>query len=345
MRLLLLLFCCILSPITYSLSLRADSPAEYVVQPGDTLWTISSRYLKNPWEWKELWHANPNIKNPNHLYPGAVLVLEKHNGTPYIRVLHNGTIKLSPHARPTSLSEIVPPIPLEAIKPFLNESLILDEDVLGRAPYVVAYVGEHMLGDSGVEVYVKGLHPSLELPVGGTIAYSIFREAKHLVNPVNKEILGFQATLVGYGELVKGGDPATVLLTSIKQGIKKNDKVLINDSPEFDASFEPGTPTSQVSGFIIEMPDYMPLGNSQSAIGGVIVVSIGATAGLKAGDVLGIYKKSRITPDPHNRLIPIRLPPERIGEAMVFRAFTKTSFALIVRSTRPVYLKDIVTNP
>ncbi len=345
MRFFLPLFFLIISTANYALSLKPDAPSRYVVQSGDTLWSIASRYLKNPWEWKELWHANPNIKNPNHLYQGAVIILDYHQNTPYLRVLSNGTIKLSPTVRPTIFGEVVPPIPLSDIKPFLDESLILDEDVLDHAPYVVAYVGEHMIGGEGDEIYVKGLHPSPELPVGGTIAYSIFRSGKNYIDPLTKELLGYKASLVGYGELLAGGDPATVLLTSIISGIKKEDKVLINNSPEFDFSFEPAAPTVSVTGCIIELPDGMPSGNSQSAIGGVAIINIGANTGLKAGDVLGIYKKPHTVKDPKNLLIPIILPPERIGEAMIFRAFTKTSFALIVRSTRPVYLLDLVTNP
>lgn len=345
MRFFLLLFFLIISATSHALSLKPDAPSRYVVQNGDTLWTIASRYLKNPWEWKELWHANPKIRNPNRLYQGAVIVLDYHQNRPYLRVLSNGTIKLSPTVRPTVFGEVVPPIPLNEIKPFLDESLILDEDVLCHAPYVVAYVGEHMIGGQGDEIYVKGLHPSHELPVGGTIAYSIFRAGKNYIDPLTNELLGYKAFLVGDGELVAGGDPATVLLTSINVGVKKEDKVLINNSPEFDFSFEPAAPTVSVSGCIIELPDGMPGGNSQSAIGGVAVINIGANAGIKAGDVLGIYKKPRTVKDPKNALIPILLPPERIGEVMIFRAFSKTSFALIVRSIRPVYLLDLVTNP
>lgn len=345
MRFVLLFFCFLLSPINHALSLKSDSPSRYVVQQGDSLWSISSRYLKNPWEWSALWRANPSIKNPNHLYPGAILVLDYYQNTPYIKVLSNGTIKLSPNSRPTPLAEEVPPIPLGEIKPFLNESLVLDEDVLSHAPYVVAYVGEHMVGGQGDEVYVKGLHSSKELPQGGTIAYSIFRGGKNYIDPLSNKLLGYKATLVGYGELIAGGEPATLLLTSIIAGIQKEDKVLINNSPEFDISFEPATPSANVSGYIIDMPDGMPSGISQTAIGGVAVISIGAESGLKSGDVLGIYKKERMVKDPKNRLIPITLPPERIGEMMVFRAFTKTSFALIIRAIRPVYLLDLVTNP
>ena len=345
MRFYLLLFCFLLVHDTYALSLREDSPKRYVVQHGDSLWSISNRYLKNPWEWKSLWHANPQIKNPKRLYPGAVLILENCHNNPCLRVLSNGTIKLSPHARPTDLEDAVPAIPLGDVKPFLNESLVLDEDILHMAPYVVAFVGEHMLGGQGVEVYVRGLHPAKDLPIGGTLAYSLFREGKKLVEPVCKEILGYKANLVGYGELTAGGEPATVLLTNINSGVRIEDKVLINNSPEFDLFFEPGTPARPVSGLIIDLPDGMPTGNSQSAIGGVAIISIGANTGLKSGDVLGIFKRGRLVPDPKNSTKPIKLPPERIGEAMVFRTFTKTSFALIVRSIRPVYLNDIVSNP
>lgn len=345
MRYLILLWCCLLSTFSHALSLRADCPHRYTVQRGDSLWSISSRYLKNPWEWKTLWRANPNIQNPNRLYPGAVLILEYYHNTPYIRVLSNGTIKMSPNARPIAIEDEIPPIPLGDIKPFLNESLVLDEDVLSRAPYVVAYMGERMLGGQGDQVYVKGLHCSKELPKGATIGYSLFRPGRNYIDPITKELLGYQASLVGYAELVAGGEPATILLTNINSGIKKEDKVLINNSPEFNLYFEPETPSTKVYGYIIDMPNGMPNGNSQGAVGEVVVINLGEKSGLKPGDVLGIYGKLRTVPDPKNLLIPIKIPPERIGEAMVFRTFSKTSFALIVRSIRAVYLSDIVTNP
>lgn len=341
--LFIVFFCC--SMLSQALSLKADAPERYVVQSGDSLWSIAHRYLKNPWEWKELWRANPNITNPNRLYAGAVIVLGYEAKKPYLRVLSNGTIKLSPSLRAQSFQEEVPPIPLGDIKPFLNESLILDEDVLIRAPYVVALTAERMLGGQGDQVYVQGLHSSTTLPEGGSIAYSLFRSGKNYIDPISKVLLGYQARIVGYGELIAGGNPATVLLTSIIEGIKIQDKVLINNSPEFDLYFEPSAPSATVHGIILDMPNGMPSGNTQGAVGNVVVLNIGANAQLKAGDVLGLYAKARVVPDPQNALLSIKLPPERIGEVMVFRPFTKTSFALIVRSTRAVYLMDTVGNP
>ncbi|TAL64279.1 MAG: LysM peptidoglycan-binding domain-containing protein [Legionella sp.] len=345
MRYFILLFCFLFNTLTFAMDLKPNAPARYVVQPGDSLWSIACRYLVHPWEWRELWRANPKIKNPNHIYAGAVLVLDYYKSNPYIRVLSNGTVKLSPSTRLEPLDDVIPPIPLGHIKPFLNESLVLDEDILTRGPYVIALMGERLRGGQGDEVYVKGLHPSKEMPQGGTIAYSLFRKGKILIDPATKAILGYYATLVGFGELVAGGEPAVIMLTSINEGIRKDDKVLINNSPEFNLEFEPQTPTVKISGLILDMPSGMHMGHSQAAVGQVIVISKGAADGLNPGDVLGLYGKVRVVKDPHNSFRAIALPPERLGEAMVFRTFTKTSFALIVRSIRAVYLGDTVTNP
>ncbi|MBI2784776.1 MAG: LysM peptidoglycan-binding domain-containing protein [Legionella longbeachae] len=345
MRFILFIFFFLFSTLNYALSLKSNAPKRYVVQPGDNLWNIANHYLDNPWEWKELWHANPQIKNPNRLYPGAVLLLVPLENKPYIKVLSNGTIKLSPNVRPLPLAEAIPAIPLSDIKPFLNESLILDEDVINRAPYIVAFVGEHMIGGQGNEAYVQGLHPSRRVSAVGRPAYSIFRGGKNYKDPRTKEFLGYRADLIAHSELIAGGDPATILITSINEGVKLQDSVLINTSPEFNLYFEPKAPNFLVEGFIIDMPDGMPNGNVQEAEGSVVVISLGARNGLEAGDVLGIYRDSGVVSDPKNRLYPIKLPPERIGEVMVFRVFTKTSFALILRSSRAVYLSNSVTNP
>ena len=55
--------------------LREGFPQQYTVVTGDTLWDISGKYLREPWKWPELWQANPQIENPNLIYPGDTLSL------------------------------------------------------------------------------------------------------------------------------------------------------------------------------------------------------------------------------------------------------------------------------
>ncbi len=52
-------------------------PEVYLVKRGDTLWDISDHYFENPWQWPKLWSYNPDIRNPNWIYPGDQLRLSR----------------------------------------------------------------------------------------------------------------------------------------------------------------------------------------------------------------------------------------------------------------------------
>lgn len=49
----------------------------HTVKPGDTLWDLANLYLKDPFRWPQVFHANTDIvKNPHWIYPGQVLTIE-----------------------------------------------------------------------------------------------------------------------------------------------------------------------------------------------------------------------------------------------------------------------------
>ncbi len=50
-------------------------PELHVVQKGDTLWSLCSKYFNDPWRWPRLWAANPSITNPHWIFPGDVIRL------------------------------------------------------------------------------------------------------------------------------------------------------------------------------------------------------------------------------------------------------------------------------
>jgi hypothetical protein len=51
------------------------APDSHVVRKGDTLWAVCDHYFSNPYEWPKIWSYNPQIKNPNWIYPGDELRL------------------------------------------------------------------------------------------------------------------------------------------------------------------------------------------------------------------------------------------------------------------------------
>ena len=54
--------------------LNETVPKQYRVVEGDTLWDISDLFLRDPWMWPEIWHANQQIANSHLIYPDDLIV-------------------------------------------------------------------------------------------------------------------------------------------------------------------------------------------------------------------------------------------------------------------------------
>ncbi|MDP3049278.1 MAG: LysM peptidoglycan-binding domain-containing protein, partial [Thermodesulfovibrionales bacterium] len=46
---------------------------EYKVLKGDTLWDISTKEIKDPFLWPKIWKENPDIKNPDRIFPSQMI--------------------------------------------------------------------------------------------------------------------------------------------------------------------------------------------------------------------------------------------------------------------------------
>ena len=62
----------ILSPLAQE---KKEAEDVYTIKQGDTLWDISSKFLKDPFLWPKLWQRNPYITNPHWIYPGQPIRL------------------------------------------------------------------------------------------------------------------------------------------------------------------------------------------------------------------------------------------------------------------------------
>ncbi len=52
-----------------------EAPQVYVVKKGDTLWDISARFLNDPFQWKLVQQNNPQIVNPDLIYPNEPITV------------------------------------------------------------------------------------------------------------------------------------------------------------------------------------------------------------------------------------------------------------------------------
>ncbi|MCP4301994.1 MAG: LysM peptidoglycan-binding domain-containing protein [Gammaproteobacteria bacterium] len=314
--------------------LATGHPNEYVVQVGDTLWDISATFLKDPWYWPEIWYVNPDIENPHLIYPGDVLGLVYIDGQPRITNLRGSAYRMSPQARVMPLSESVNSIPYESVAAFLSSGVILEKDQVDSLPYLVDTRGEHLMASAGNEIYVRGL--TGDMPGS---RYNVIHIGEPLTDPDDNRLIGYQGLHVGEGTLRRGGDPATVALTDTSREALRGDRML-PEAVDVPLNFFPQAPSSVIDGRIISVVD----GVTQIGQYMVVVMNRGANDGLAVGDVLSVFRAGQEVPD-RVKGGTVRLPDEDAGTVMVFKAFDRISYGLVMEATQAIHVLDAVRNP
>lgn len=368
--------------ITPALSLAAAAPAlkdaapdRYVVQKGDTLWSISGRYLKEPWRWPELWKTNKEqLKNPHLIFPGDVIVLDRSGDEARLQLVQLETVKLQPRARAErSARDAVPSIAPSVIEPFLSKPLVVSADELDSAPRIVATAESRVTLGAGDRAFVKGISKNQG------DQWQIFRRGDPLIDPETREILGYEATYLGEARVRQHGEVATIDIVRSVQEIYQDDRLVPpgKQAPVF--SYMPHPPQVPVRGRIISAYGSLQETGPLS----IVAISKGSKDGLAVGTVLAIersqttarynlrtepmFGRSGITGSstprvyyteplpPRDKLFArgeavtrdniAKLPDDRYGLIMVFRTFDRASFALVMEASRPVSITDFVTNP
>lgn len=330
--------------------LAPNAPDSYTIKRGDTLWDISKLFLKSPWRWPELWGMNlDQIRNPHLIYPGQILYLDKTGGRARLSLARpiDTTDKLSPRVRAEALpSDAIASVPMHLIGPFLNDAIVLDSNSLANAPRVVATQEGRVLVSKGETAYVRG-------DMSAARNWQIFREPRPLVDPVTREVLGFEARYVGAADFVRPGEtrvgpdgrqeivPSTINITALREEVNIDDRLAPMPSRDFEA-FAPHSPTGPMAGRIISVyGDSLNAGQNQ-----IVSINKGARDGIERGHVMAVWRAgtSRVdTTDPSRPVI--RLPDERHGLMFVFRVFERVSYALILQVQDPVKAGDIFTQP
>lgn len=353
-----------------SQNLKADAPDRYTVQRGDTLWGISGRYLERPWNWPQLWDMNrEQVRNPHRIYPGDVLVLDRATGR-----LRLDSAKLSPSIRTEDMSRAVPTIQPGAINAFLSKPLVVSELELDASPRIMATEENRVALGAGGIAFARGLTKDKG------VNWQIYRRGDKLVDPDSGATLGYIAIYLGEARVRQFGDISRIEIIKSTQEIYTDDRLLPvgRELPQF--AYVPRSPSAKVQGRVIALHDNL----WETGKYFVVALSKGAKDGVEVGHVLALYRshnaarynlrtspmygreglsgnddrrtyyEPRLLPregpvypttTPINDADLANLPDDRYGLVMVFRAFDRASFALVMESSRPVALSDVVTNP
>ena len=57
------------------ISKKSKDTVEQIIKKGETLWDISDDKLEDTFLWPKLWNVNPDIDNPDFIYPGLKIII------------------------------------------------------------------------------------------------------------------------------------------------------------------------------------------------------------------------------------------------------------------------------
>lgn len=330
-----------------------DAEGKYIIRQGDTLWDISSSFLRDPFLWPLIWKVNPYITNPDLIYPGNKLTIpslepiERAMEAPEERPVEEevpaktpGETAVAPlpmRPKPTTPApeeETPAPrkiiLPEEAAVPLIDKYTMLNAGFLGEDESDDRITGslepKTIFGYDDV-VYITV--PSKSDAQAGD-KFLIYQPLKRVKHPVTGDSYGRLIKVMGILQ-VTARDPAngalTARITISFDAIEKDN--LLTPYQEPTLLYESGQKRSKdVSGYIVEVLD----GRTINAQTDIVYLDRGTVDGVEPGDRFWVYIES----DERDQ------PRKMIGEVQVFLVKEHTATAVVRKSVDTLAKGDIV---
>ncbi len=339
------------------------APGAHIVERGDTLWDLSSRFLHDPWSWPKVWSYNPGISNPHLIHPG-------------------GTVRFGPGVDPAAVGEALPlpelaresaeePLPTRELDGFSRadmrrpQTLGEWDDVAVSGPYKIGFVPQRgvqarrdtfvtprELAESGVvtaafeekQLLTVGDRAYARFSAAGRVrpgeSYLLFRTERQVRHPVSKELFGYKSAIIGTARVVAADDRAVTI--EIQQAFEPVERgaFLAPWNEQLVKRVQPRPNARELSGYIIAAgrDSVTELGEHH-----VVFVDKGRADGVEEGNVFTVLRSG----DPYGEGMnaiekDTTLPVEKVATLVVLDAQQTSSSAIVVRSAREIYVGDRV---
>ena len=218
--------------------------------------------------------------------------------------------------------------------PAVKAAAVVDLDTLNRAPYLLGFADEHIIGGANMSVFIK------RLPADSANQFATVRRGVVYKDPDTGELLGYEVIPSGEVEIKSFGNPAEGMLTASRREIIPGDLLLPPEAENFQANFYPHVPAQALDGKIISVYE----GVSEITQYQIVALNRGSKQGLEPGHVLRIKQAPRTVTDPITHKSE-QLPAVDSGLLMIFKAMPGISYGLVMTANRSVHLLDRVEKP
>jgi len=344
------------------------APPTYTVMPGDTLWSISSLHLSDPFNWPKLWNVNPSVTNPDLIYPGNILMLPNGKPVEAVQAPAPPVAEAPPaEAKPeeTAKEEEAPPpapeeqpavaqqqpeeqeapeieSPAEAAMTHAKELLIqssgfITTESLPVTARVVGTFNSRTIFSDRDSIYLK---PESGASLEENGRYIIYRRIQKVVHPVTKRKIGELIQILGEVEVQEarspGSDVATGVVVKTFDAIEPGDAVM----PTRAVEAAPTTPVVEgaggsLNGWILAIKGDLHMAGDSN----VVYIDRGESSGVVVGDHFRVYRQGEQTPA-YAPVANVQLPDRQIGEIEILSVQRETAAALLTKATDTVALGD-----
>ena len=266
---------------------------EYKVLKGDTLWDISSKEIKDPFLWPKIWKENPDVKNPDRIFPSQMIKIP-------LRLIQKeqeeeaatekaSAVTETPKAEPKKEEQLKP---AEKIIEPVKKNYAADENLIVSSGYITDFIkkkmitgvgrisgspsGRSLFGESDY-VYIK-----TDAPANAGTKFYIMRPTTLIRHPKTKLKLGYHIAVPGVLEVIgmENGETKAKITRSYGD-IRAGD--MLDPFYEVEPVIEEESPRRpDVSGFVIAS-HYMKLISGSYDI---LFIDKGKNDGLELGDIL-----------------------------------------------------------
>ncbi len=263
---------------------------EYTVKKGDTLWDISINEITDPFLWPKVWKENPDIKNPDLIYPGQKILIP----------LYLLQKQVSPQVeKPMPAPEIKPPVSkkeepiVTEIKP-INKDYLIDRESLISSGYIADSVdskGKVIGSPTERDLLGKGDYAYIEatVPVNRGDKFYIIRSMGKVKHPETGRNMGYLIDIRGIAEVVgKESGETKIAITSSFSDVLVGD--LLSDYYEVEPPFLTDNPrTPDIPGYIVATKHRRVLNGNMD----FVHIDKGRKDGIEIGDILGMTARAK----------------------------------------------------
>ncbi|HDK16920.1 MAG TPA: LysM peptidoglycan-binding domain-containing protein, partial [Nitrospirae bacterium] len=289
---------------------EAEEPEYHTVVKGDTLWDITYARLDDSFLWPQVWKFNPQIKNPDLIYPGNRIRIPSKEELMRMMATEEEVPVVAE-------LEPLPLIPLEKPKEYIvsKDLYIASGWLSGEFPSI----GEIVSSPSGKTrtMFGQNDHVYLDTPDGSFVGdrFFVIKDIKKVKHPKTGRSLGHQIRIAGIIEVIgmDGEDhdvPRAEVLVSYEDIAVGNGLMPYTEMESPVLPDKPGTP--DVEGYLVETYTNAKMVGE----GEVVYLDKGEDDGLAVGDTFSALSK-----DPVERVI---------GKLRVFSLQPTTSAAVIL---------------